>query len=95
MLSIHGYLVTALIDSDSTYSFANEIHACHLDLVRRNLPYILHVSIPLGRSAMASKYMPDYDIQVGREVLKGDLIVMAAEDYNLILGMDWLLKHGT
>jgi hypothetical protein len=27
-------------------------------------------------------------------VLKVDLIVMPIEDYDLILGMDWLSKHG-
>jgi hypothetical protein len=93
-LSIYGCLVTALINPGSAHSFVNETRACHLDWARKDLPYELHVSIPLGRSVVASRYIPDYDIQVGREVLKRDLILMATEDYDLILGMDWLSKHG-
>jgi hypothetical protein len=74
--SIHGCLVTALIDPGSTYSFVNEASVCPLDWVGRDLSYVLHVSTPLGRSAVASRYVPDYDM-VGREILIGDLILMA------------------
>jgi hypothetical protein len=52
------------------------------------------VSTLLGRSAMVSKYVLDCDIQVGREVLRVDLIVMPIENFDLIMGMDWLSKHG-
>jgi hypothetical protein len=77
-----------LIDPGYTHSFVNDTHACHLDWVGRDLPYVLHVSTPLGRSAVASKYVPDCEIKVGREVLKRNLIVMDFEDYDLILGID-------
>jgi hypothetical protein len=60
--SIHGCLISTLIDPGSMHSFVNEVRAYHLDWVGRDLPYILHVSTPLGRSAMTSKYVPDYDI---------------------------------
>jgi hypothetical protein len=35
----------------------------------------------------------DCEVKVGRENLKIDLIVMPFEDYDRILGMDWLPKH--
>jgi hypothetical protein len=62
-------------------------------LVGEDLPYVLHVSIPLGRTAVASRYVPDCNILVGREVLEEDQIIMAIKDYDLILGMDWLSKY--
>jgi hypothetical protein len=37
--------------------------------------------------------MPNCKIQIGREILKADIIVMPIEDFDLILGMDWLLRH--
>jgi hypothetical protein len=32
-------------------------------------------------------------VKIGKEELPGDLIVMPFEDYDLILGMDWLSEH--
>jgi hypothetical protein len=87
-LSIHGSHVTVLIGPGSTHLFVNETHACYLDWVGKELPYVLHMSTPLGRLIMASKYVPDCCIQVGKEVLKVNLIVMPIEDYDLILGID-------
>jgi hypothetical protein len=47
----------------------------------------------IGKISLTSKYVPDLAFQVGREVLKTNLIVMTIEDYDLILGMDWLSMH--
>jgi predicted aspartyl protease len=92
--TIHGCSVTALIDFGSTHSFVNEISACHLNWIREELSYEIHVSTPLGKSAVANQFVPNCEIQVEREVIKEDLIVIPIEDYDLILGMDWLSKHG-
>jgi hypothetical protein len=92
--TIHGCPITALIDPSSTYSFVNETRACHLDWVGMELPYVMHMSTPLGKTTVANKYVPDYEIRVGREVFKANLIMMPIEDYDLILGMYWLSKHG-
>jgi hypothetical protein len=70
MLSVHGSPVTVLIDPESTYSFVNKTCTCHMSYVGEVLPYVLHVSTPLGRTSMASRYVPDYNIQVGRTYYK-------------------------
>jgi hypothetical protein len=88
MFTIHGCSITTLIDPNSTYSFINETCACHLDWFGEKLSYVLHVSTPLGKLAMANKYVPGHEIQVGREALKADLIVMPIEDYDFILRID-------
>jgi hypothetical protein len=93
-LSIQGCPVIALIDPGSMDSFVNKTRACHLNWVGNELPYIVHVTTLLGKMVVASKYVPDCSIQVGSKELKADLIVMTIEDYDLILGMDWLSKHG-
>jgi hypothetical protein len=46
------------------------------------------VSTSLGKTVEAGKYVLDCGIQVGREVLKVDRIIIPIEDYDLILGMD-------
>jgi hypothetical protein len=85
---MHGYLVIELVNPNSSHSFVNETHACQLDWVGKELPCIMHVSTPLGKTTVASKYLPDCGIQVGREKPKADLVMMAIEYYDLILGMD-------
>jgi hypothetical protein len=72
----------------------NEAYACHVNWVGKELAYNLHVSTSLGKTAMASKFVLGCNIQVGRETLQEGLIVMTIGDYDLILGMDWLSKHG-
>jgi hypothetical protein len=39
------------------------------------------------------KHVPNYEIEVGTKKFPGDLIVLPFKDYNLILGMDWLLRN--
>jgi hypothetical protein len=57
------------------------------------LPYILLVSMPLGKSVEVGKYIPSCMVRVGKKDLSGDLIMIPFEDYDLILGMEWLLEH--
>jgi hypothetical protein len=51
------------------------------------------VSTLLGKLVEARKYIPGCVVRDGKEELLGDLIVMLFEDYDLILGMDWLSEH--
>jgi hypothetical protein len=52
------------------------------------------VSTSLGRTVVLCRIASDYEIQVGREIFRGNLIIMVIEDYDVILGMDWLSKYG-
>jgi hypothetical protein len=72
----------------------NEICACHLGWDGMELPYILLVSTPLRKMVEVGKFMQNSDVKVGKENLEANLIVLPIEDYDLILVMDWLVKHG-
>jgi hypothetical protein len=52
-------------------------------------------STSLEKSVEAEKYVSGYAIKIGKEDLPGDLIMMHFEDYDLILGMDWLSEYHT
>jgi hypothetical protein len=65
------------------------------DRERAELPCDILVKTPLGRTVVACRIALDCEIQVGRETLPGDLIIMVIEDYDVIFGMDWLSKYGT
>jgi hypothetical protein len=66
----------------------NETCARHLDWAGEELPYVMHVSTPLGKTVVASKCVSNRKIQVGKEALKAILIVIPIEDYDLILGIE-------
>ncbi|WRX17578.1 Reverse transcriptase domain - like 10 [Theobroma cacao] len=51
------------------------------------------VHTPLGEQLVRNTYYRDYDIKVGEEEFKGDLISLEIWDFDLILGMDWLSTH--
>jgi predicted aspartyl protease len=72
--TIHGCSVTALIDPGSTQLFMNKSRAGHLNWVGEELPYIMHVSTPLGKSVVVDQFVLSCEIQVGKEVMKVDLI---------------------
>jgi hypothetical protein len=63
-LSLHGRLVIALIDPESTQSYITEACACHTNWVGEELPYNLLVSTLLGKIVMAGCI-----IKVSRETL--------------------------
>jgi hypothetical protein len=92
-LIIHNYRVNVLIDPSSSYSHINEDCTYHLGWDSLDLPYTLMVSTPLGNSIETGKYIPACVVRVEKEELLGDLIVTPFEDYDLILGMDWLSEH--
>jgi hypothetical protein len=48
------------------------------------------ISTLLGKSVQAKKQIPGCGIKIRKKDLLRDLIVMPFEDYDLILGMDWL-----
>ena len=51
------------------------------------------VSIMLGEQILRTLVFKGYEIVVGRIVLKANLIPLKMFDFDVILGMDWLLNH--
>jgi hypothetical protein len=92
-LSLHERPISVLIDPGSTHSYVSESCACLMHWDGKELPYDLLVSTLLGRTVVAYRITPSCEIQVGREILQGDLIIMAIGDYDVIVGMDWWSKY--
>ena len=53
----------------------------------------LCVRMPLGENVIVNRECKGSIVEVGGSKLKVDLIVMQLQDFDLILGMDWLTEH--
>ncbi|XP_052187829.1 uncharacterized protein LOC127798353 [Diospyros lotus] len=93
ILSLHGHDVRALFDISSTHSFIVP-HLLHKIPISYNpLPYDLSVSTSGGTVLIGSEMVRDCEIGIHDQVFLGDLIVLAIQDFNLLLGKDWLSRH--
>ena len=92
-VSIAGKEIYALIDPGSTHSFISSKLAFQLRLDREDLTYDLCISTPLGDTMLAKQVCRSCLVQVGKAKLRVDLTLIPLQDFDLILGMDWLTEH--
>ncbi|XP_027174576.1 uncharacterized protein LOC113774219 [Coffea eugenioides] len=83
-----------LIDPGATYSFINPDFMCGIDIKLVSLSYDLKVSTPPENQCLITSMMyVDCEIWVGERKLLGNLISLAIQGYDVILGIDWLAKY--
>ena len=64
-----------------------------LGLEVETLEKSLHVSSPLGTRVRIDRICRDCELEILEIQLTVDLRVMDISDYDVILGMDWLMTH--
>jgi hypothetical protein len=93
MISISDKDARVLIDPGSSHSFIAFPFTCILRLDDKGIPCNVVVSTPLGKQLNSDSCFKDCEIRLGDVTLPGDLIRLPLEDYDIILGMDWLSRH--
>ncbi|XP_060960989.1 uncharacterized protein LOC133031495 [Cannabis sativa] len=93
-ISISGKLCTVLFDSGATHSFIALKMIDKLELPYVNFSYKFMTKLPSGEVMISSRGVRDAPIRIADKELSGDLIELEMRDYDLILGMDWLSRHG-
>jgi hypothetical protein len=91
-MKVSSHEVKVLIDPGSTHSFVACAFECKLDSPRELLEYPLNVETPLGVSMIASHVYPSCSIVVNDHELKADLVPLKLDEFDVILGMDWLSR---
>ena len=91
---LQGLSVLALIDPGSTHSYVCLSVAKRLDLPVEFTPYRLEVSNPLGHSVTLNQIFKSCPIVVQGRLFPADLMELPFEEFDLILGMDWLTTYG-
>ena len=82
-----------LFDYSASHSFVAASCVNTLGLDVETLEKSLHVSSPLGIRVRIDQICRGCELEISRILLKVDLQVMDISDFDVILGMDWLMAH--
>ena len=82
-----------MFDSGALHSFIAASCVNVLGLKVESLGKSLHVSSPLGIRVRVDQICRDCELEISRILLTVDLRVMDISNFNVILGMDWLIAH--
>ena len=92
-LRIHTLFARALIDPGSTYSFVFISFAGLFGMPIDNMNFDLFVATPLGDSVVLNKIIRDCCVMIGYKEMTVDLVLLDLQDFDVILGMDWLASY--
>ena len=82
-----------LFDTGSTHSFIAPHVLLRIPVVCSPLPFDLSITTPGGVVMLGNEIVRDCEIGVHDQVFLGDLIVLAIQDFDVLLGMNWLSRH--
>ena len=82
-----------LIDLGSTCSFMLYEFALRVNGKIEPLKHSLYVFMPAGGIVVVNSVVKACPILVGGEILYTNLVVIKLDEFDVILGMDWLSQH--
>ena len=82
-----------LFDYGASHSFITASCVRELGLKVETLEEPMHVSSPLGTRVSVDLICRGCDLEISRILLTVDLTVMNMMEFDVILGMDWLMTH--
>ena len=85
--------VRILFDSGASHSFIDASCVRELGLEVETLEKPLHVNSPLGTRVSVDQICRGYDLEISGILLIVDLRVMDMSEFDIILGMDWLMAY--
>ena len=83
----------ALIDPGSTHSYVCIENVFDKIPVVEQLAYDMHVTSPLGHNVSMKSIYRNYPIVIQAREFLANLITLPFQEFDLILGIDWLSKH--
>ena len=90
---IQKFIYKALFDPGATHSFISLDCAKKLDLPHENMDISYEIHTPVGDCYETRIRYPRCPVVIENQNLSADLIELPIQDYDLILGMDWLFQH--
>ena len=87
-------MAKVLIDPGSTHTFARPGFIKKLQYKTEILPYLIEVSTSTEeRKIETEKVCRNCDVEIKGRKFSTNLILLAINGYDIILGMDWLAQH--
>ncbi|CAN1782449.1 Transposon Ty3-I Gag-Pol polyprotein [Linum perenne] len=93
MISIHGQPAFVLMDSGSAHSFISSMFSRALGVVPTLLGQNLGVRTPVGNTLIVNSLIRECTIMVAGYEFPADLILLPIDEFDIILGIDWLSKN--
>ena len=90
---ILGFEASDLFDSGATYAFVSIVFIRLLRIVVRTLEPGLAITTPVGKTIVCKRVACECPISICGRVLPANLVVLPMFSYDVILGMDWLMRH--
>ena len=90
MLRVFTINVYAKLDSGATLSFFTPLVSKKFDILLNIVHQPFIVSTPVGESVVAKRVYRNCSIMLPNRVSYIDLVELDMQDFNIILGMDWL-----
>ena len=93
IFSLYDSEMHALIDPGSTHSYVCMEHVFDKVIEMEKLAYDMHVTSTLGHNVSVNSVYINCLIVIQAIEFLADLITLPFQEFDLILGMDWLTKH--
>jgi hypothetical protein len=90
---IIGFEASVLFDSGATHSFVSIVFVRLSRLVVRTLEPSLAVTTPEGKTVVCKCVVCECLVIICGRVLPANLVALPMFSYDVILGIDWLMRH--
>ncbi|XP_070029766.1 uncharacterized protein [Nicotiana sylvestris] len=90
---LFGISVVTLFDPGSSHSYVCSSLAFSDTVKSGRLDFDVLVTSPLGHQAVVNRIYRDCPFMIQNLVFPADLLEMPFQDYDVIVGMDWLHRH--
>ncbi|KAA3466375.1 DNA/RNA polymerases superfamily protein [Gossypium australe] len=91
--SLYDTFVITLIDSRSTHSYFCMRLASGLSMTVESTKIVVKVSNPLGKHVFVEKVCRKCPLTIKSHCFPAKLMMLTFDEFDLILGMDWLTTH--
>ncbi|KAA3461508.1 RVP_2 domain-containing protein [Gossypium australe] len=92
--SLHNTRVMALIDPGSTHSYICMKLVSSMSMPIESTEFIIRVSNPLGKCVLVDRVCKGCPLMIKGYCFPVDLMLLPFDEFDVILGMDWLVTHG-
>ncbi|KAA3487675.1 DNA/RNA polymerases superfamily protein [Gossypium australe] len=91
--SLYDTHVIALIDPGSTHSYICMKLASSMNMPLESTKITIRVSNPLGKCVLVDRVCKDYPLMIRGHYFLANLMLLSFDEFDVILGMDWLTTH--
>ncbi|KAA3466862.1 Gag-Pol polyprotein [Gossypium australe] len=93
IFSLYDTKAIALIDRGSNHSYICMKLVSRMSMLVESTKFVIKVSNPLGKSVLVDKVCKDCPLMIRGHYFKANLMILPFDEFDIILGMDWLTTH--